>query len=181
VEAAERGDPRASQRPDRLQRLWAPWREAYLAGDDPIEGCPFCVLPARDADHDRASLILCRGAHAFVVLNAYPYNPGHLMVVPYRHLGDLDALTDDEAEELWDLSRRAVASLRGAIGADGVNLGMNLGEASGAGIADHLHQHVVPRWAGDTNFMSVTGAGARVLPLALDDVYVQLRPSFDRP
>jgi ATP adenylyltransferase len=149
-----------------------------MAGEDPIEGCPFCVLPARPADHDRASLILHRGAHAFVMLNAYPYNPGHLMVVPYRHTPALEALTDDESAELWALGRRAVIALGERIRADGVNLGMNLGTASGAGIADHLHQHVVPRWSGDTNFMSVTGAGARVLPRALDDVWCELEGAF---
>ncbi|MTV25480.1 HIT domain-containing protein [Nitriliruptoraceae bacterium ZYF776] len=162
---------------DGLQRLWAPWRFGYLAGDDPIEGCPFCVLPGRGPDRDVESLILHRGDHAFVIFNAYPYNPGHLMVVPYAHEADLTALAEDAAAELWQLGRRCVAVLRERVGAQGVNLGMNLGQAGGAGIAEHLHLHAVPRWVGDTNFISVVGA-ARVLPRALDELYAELAPAF---
>jgi ATP adenylyltransferase len=162
---------------DRLQRLWAPWRFGYLAGSDPIEGCPFCVLPAREPTRDRESLILHRGEHAFVVFNAYPYNPGHLMVVPYAHEADLETLPDDVATDVWDLARRAVGILRRRVHAEGVNLGMNLGRAGGAGIAEHLHLHAVPRWSGDTNFISVVGA-ARVLPRALDEVYDELVDAF---
>jgi ATP adenylyltransferase len=160
-----------------LQRLWAPWRFGYIAGDDPIEGCPFCVLPARDPADDRASLILHRGEHAFVVFNAYPYNPGHLMVVPYVHEADLETLDPDIAAEVFELGRRSVAALKHRVGAQGINLGMNLGGVAGAGITDHLHLHAVPRWGGDTNFISVVGA-ARVLPKALEELYDELAPGF---
>ena len=158
---------------DRLQRLWAPWRFGYIAGGDPIDGCPFCVLPARAPERDRESLILHRGATAYVVFNAYPYNPGHLMVVPYVHEEHLEALDEDCAEEMWRLGRRAVPILKDRLGCEGVNLGLNLSPAAGAGIADHLHLHVVPRWIGDTNFISVVGA-ARVLPRALEEMYDEL-------
>jgi ATP adenylyltransferase len=162
---------------DELQRLWAPWRFGYVAGAEPLDGCPFCVLPARDPARDRESLILHRGEHAFVIFNAYPYNPGHLMVVPYAHEADLEALPAEVATEVWELGRRTVVVLKQALRAGGVNLGMNLGAAGGAGIADHLHLHTVPRWGGDTNFISVVGA-ARVLPQALDELYERLAPSF---
>ncbi len=162
---------------DDLQRLWAPWRFGYIAGDDPIEGCPFCVLPSRDPRDDRASLILHRGAHAYVIFNAYPYNPGHLMVVPYDHASDLEELDAEVAAEVWELARRTVAVLKERLAAQGVNMGMNLGAAAGAGIADHLHLHAVPRWGGDTNFISVVGA-ARVLPKALEELYDDLVGGF---
>ncbi len=160
---------------DEMQRLWAPWRFGYVASGEKVEGCPFCVLPARG--DDAASLILHRGEHAFVILNAYPYNPGHLMVVPYEHSEDLAALPEDVAQEVWSLGRFAVGVLRERLHCAGVNLGMNLWRAGGAGIADHLHLHVVPRWGGDTNFISVVGA-ARVLPQALDEVYDAMLPGF---
>jgi ATP adenylyltransferase len=160
-----------------LQRLWAPWRFGYIAGADPVEGCPFCVLPARGRDHDRASLILHRGRHAYVICNAYPYNPGHLMVVPYEHRAELEHLEEDVAAELFALGRTAVRALKSRVGAQGINLGMNLGAVAGAGITDHLHLHAVPRWGGDTNFISVVGA-ARVLPKALEELYDELLPGF---
>ncbi len=162
---------------DRLQRLWAPWRYGYLAGDDPIEGCPFCVLPARDPSEDRRSLILHRGEHCFVVFNAYPYNPGHVMVCPYTHVAELEDLDGSTVAELWALGQRAVTVLRERVDAQGVNLGMNLGAAAGAGIADHLHLHVVPRWVGDTNFIATIGS-ARVLPVALEELYDAVAPGF---
>ena len=167
---------------DDLQRLWAPWRFGYVAGSEPLEGCPFCVLPQRDPERDRESLILHRGHHCFVIFNAYPYNPGHLMVVPYDHQPDLEALPEDVAVELWALARRAVKVLKEEVNADGVNVGLNLGAAGGAGIAEHLHLHAVPRWIGDTNFISVIGS-ARVLPRALEEMWDELAPGFghDRP
>jgi ATP adenylyltransferase len=162
---------------DDLQRLWAPWRFGYLAGDDPVVGCPFCVIPARDPADDATSLILHRGEHAFVIFNAYPYNPGHLMIVPYEHQANLEDLDVEVAGEIWELGRRTVAVLKQRVYAEGVNLGINLGRAGGAGIADHLHLHAVPRWLGDTNFISVVGA-SRVLPKALDELYEELAPGF---
>jgi ATP adenylyltransferase len=162
---------------DRLQRMWAPWRYGYVAGDSPIEGCPFCVLPARDPSEDRRSLIVFRGTHAYVIFNAYPYNPGHLMVVPYAHVAELDELDAAVADEVWALGRRAVTVLKSELDAQGTNLGMNLGAAGGAGIAEHLHLHVVPRWVGDTNFIATVGA-ARVLPVALEELYDAVAPGF---
>lgn len=162
-----------------LQRLWAPWRFGYVADGAPLEGCPFCVLPARGPQHDRESLILHRGDHAYVILNAYPYNPGHVMVVPFRHVSELGALGERAAAELWALTRRAVAVLGERLACEGINLGANLGTAAGAGISEHLHLHAVPRWVGDTNFVSVVGA-TRVLPRALDEVYGELEGAFAR-
>lgn len=162
---------------DRLQRLWAPWRYGYVAGDDPIEGCPFCVLPARDPADDRRSLILYRGEHTYVIFNAYPYNPGHLMVVPYDHVAELEDLDPEVSAELWELGVRAVTVLKTQVSAQGINLGMNLGAAGGAGIAEHLHLHAVPRWVGDTNFIATVGA-ARVLPVALEELYDAVAPGF---
>ncbi len=161
----------------RIQRLWAPWRFAYIAGEGRVEGCPFCVLPGRGPERDRESLILHRSDDCYVIFNAYPYNPGHLMVVPYEHVGELDDLEEDVADELWRLGRRAATILRDTLAADGANLGMNLGRAAGAGIAEHLHLHVVPRWEADTNFVSVIGS-TRILPRALDDMYDELAPAF---
>ena len=162
---------------DEAQRLWAPWRAGYVRDDDPLDGCPFCVLPARDPSRDRETLILFRGEHSVVILNAYPYNPGHLMVVPLEHTDDLTSLGEDAAAEVWRLGRWAVGVVRERLGAAGVNLGMNLWRAGGAGIAEHIHLHVVPRWTGDTNFVSVVG-GTRVLPVALDEVWERLAPAF---
>ncbi len=168
-----------AQRADNLGMLWAPWRSAYVAGgDDRIDGCPFCVLPARDSSDDATSLILARGHNVFVMLNAYPYNPGHLMVMPYAHVPALSDLDDATASELWETTRRAVDAVERRLDAEGVNLGANLGAAAGAGIAEHLHLHVVPRWRGDTNFMSVTAA-TRVLSRALAEVYDDLAGAFD--
>lgn len=162
---------------DALQRLWAPWRFGYVAGDDPVEGCPFCVLPERSAERDRESLILHRGDDAYVIFNAYPYNPGHLMVVPYGHHAELEQVPDAAAAEVFELGRRCVAVLKERVFAQGVNLGMNVGAAAGAGITDHLHLHAVPRWIGDTNFISVIGA-SRVLPRALEEIYDELVGAF---
>ena len=163
---------------DQAQRLWAPWRSGYVKGGDPIEGCAFCVLPARGPGRDRESLILHRGAHSFVILNAYPYNPGHVMVVPDEHTDDLPGLDEATANEVWSLGRHTVGVLRTRMGAAGANLGMNLWRAGGAGIAEHVHLHVVPRWGGDTNFISVLGS-TRVLPEALDEVYELLVDAYD--
>jgi ATP adenylyltransferase len=161
-----------------LQRLWAPWRFGYVGGAEPVRGCPFCVLPGRGPERDRESLILHRGEGAYVIFNAYPYNPGHLMVVPYEHLSRLQGLAPATRDELWELGCWTAEVLEERLGAQGVNLGMNLGSAAGAGIADHLHLHAVPRWGGDTNFISVVGA-TRVLPRALEEMYDELLPAFE--
>jgi ATP adenylyltransferase len=148
--------------PDAFQRLWAPDRLTYVTG--PKDGdCPFCAIPAGS---DEDGLVVRRGETAYAVLNLYPYNPGHLMLVPYRHVADYAALTVDEVAEIGALTQQALAALRTASGAHGFNVGLNLGGVAGAGIAEHLHQHVVPRWGGDTNFMPVVGH-TRVLPQLL--------------
>lgn len=162
---------------DAAQRLWAPWRSGYVRRGDTLEGCAFCVLPARGRERDRESLILHRGEHAYVILNAYPYNPGHVMVVPDAHTDDLPGLPEPAATEMWSLARRTVGVLRERMHCAGANVGMNLWRAGGAGIADHIHLHVVPRWGGDTNFMSVLG-DTRVLPEALDEIWAMLAAGF---
>jgi ATP adenylyltransferase len=151
---------------------------AYIKGPDGRdEGCPFCTLPAKGAEHDDASLILYRGERAYVILNAYPYNPGHLMAVPYRHVAGLDELEPAELHEVADLTQRAVRALKASSGPDAFNIGLNVGTVAGAGIADHVHAHVVPRWGGDTNFMPVIGQ-TRVLPELLAETYERLVPAF---
>ncbi len=170
-------DPRAGAL-DALQRLWTPWRMSYIRGEGKAEGgCPFCVLPAGGPEGDADALILWRGEQAYVILNAFPYNPGHLMTVPYRHVSGFDELTRDELHEMADLCRTAVAVLKETTGPTAFNIGINVGAAAGAGIADHIHQHVVPRWGGDTNFMPVIGQ-TRVLPELLVETYERLAPAF---
>ena len=155
-----------------FDRLWTPWRMSYIrsgAGD----GCVFCELPA--SGDDAAAGILARGPLAFVILNAYPYNPGHLMVTPFRHVAEYGELTPAELADTMALTGRAIGALRAAMGAQGFNVGMNLGDVAGAGIADHVHLHVVPRWGGDTNFMPIVGQ-TRVLPELLAETYDKLQP-----
>ncbi|MGH3666522.1 MAG: HIT family protein [Egibacteraceae bacterium] len=167
-----------AERLDALQRLWTPWRMSYIRGDGrDLEGCPFCVLPGRGTQADAESLILHRGQLVYAILNAYPYNPGHLMLVPYRHLSDFDELSSAELHEVAELSQRAVRALKQDSGPQAFNIGLNVGGIAGAGIAEHLHQHVVPRWGGDTNFMPIIGQ-TRVLPELLEETYRRLAPIF---
>jgi ATP adenylyltransferase len=159
-----------------MERLWAPWREAYItAPKNEKQGCIFCDKPRMERDEE--AYILYRAPHTFVMLNTYPYNPGHLMVAPYAHVGDLESLDGETLAELMEVTRQCVRALREAVRPEGLNLGINLGAPAGAGVADHLHMHVVPRWVGDTNFMSVV-AGVRVLSQGLDRTYEVLRPHF---
>ena len=161
-----------------MERLWSPWRSKYIASgvDSQAGECVFCRI-ASNPDQDETNFVLHRGEHAFVVLNLYPYITGHLMVVPYLHTSELEALAKEISDELMDLTKRAQTALREVYSPAGFNLGMNLGLAAGAGIADHLHMHLLPRWAGDTNFMTTVGE-ARVLPEALETTYTKLRPKF---
>ncbi|MBC7529053.1 MAG: HIT domain-containing protein [Chthonomonadaceae bacterium] len=154
-------------------QLWATWRLKYIESADQIPGCIFCDFPARDAAQDRETLILHRGEYAFIILNAYPYSNGHLMVVPYRHTASLSDLDDKTLLEVMQLTRLCVSLLKAAFNPDGFNLGVNMGKVAGAGIADHLHWHIVPRWNGDTNFMPVL-ADVRVIPESLSVVYDRL-------
>ncbi|WP_019815908.1 HIT family protein [Saccharomonospora saliphila] len=164
---------------DQLQRLWTPHRLAYIKGenkasDDEPGGCPFCRLV--DLDDDEA-LILARGRAVYAVLNLYPYNPGHLMVVPYRHVADYTELTEAETAETATFTQHAMAVIRSVSGAHGFNIGMNQGVVAGAGIAAHLHQHVVPRWGGDSNFMPVVGH-TKVLPQLLGETRALLADAW---
>ena len=154
--------------PDALQRLWTPHRMAYIKGenkpeDDASEGCPFCRVVELD---DISALIVARGELVYALLNLYPYNPGHLMVVPYRHVADYTELTVPETLELAEFTQRAMKVGRAVAAPHGFNIGMNQGVVAGAGIAAHLHQHLVPRWGGDANFMPVVGH-TKVLPQLL--------------
>jgi ATP adenylyltransferase len=159
------------------QRLWAPWRLEFIHAPKP-EGCIFCRFPAEPEANDRRNLIVHRGARSFAVLNRYPYNSGHLMVIPYAHVADLDALAPEELHDLHEELRLAARVLRAVYQPEGLNIGMNLGRVAGAGIADHLHYHLVPRWNGDTNFMPVL-ADTRVLVEHLDGAWQRLRAGFD--
>ena len=161
-----------------MERLWSPWRMEYLesARDEEADGCVFCEL--LEADDPEVSRVLARGELAFVTLAKYPYNPGHLLILPVRHTGELEDVTVDEHVAIAELLRRSVLALREASNPHGFNVGLNLGQAAGAGIPDHLHWHVVPRWSGDTNFMPVIGQ-TRVLPELLAESYAKLRPRFD--
>lgn len=159
-----------------LERLWTPWRLAYVTGEAKTADCVFCTaLTSADAD----PLVVFRGATCFIILNLFPYNNGHLMVVPNRHIASLVDATAAELAELMELTRRTEIALREAYAPHGLNLGINLGKAAGAGVLDHLHLHVVPRWSGDTNFMTIIGT-TRVLPEELPDAAGRLRPIFAR-
>jgi ATP adenylyltransferase len=152
--------------------LWAPWRLEYVQQADESPGCIFCT--------PEAALVLHRGERAFVLLNRFPYASGHLMVAPLRHVGEFGALTDEEALEIHGLASAGIEALRALYAPQGHNLGWNLGRVAGAGVVDHVHLHVVPRWAGDTNFMPVL-ADVRVLPEALAESATRLREAWPAP
>ncbi|QXT61675.1 HIT family protein [Tessaracoccus palaemonis] len=154
--------------PDAFQRLWTPHRMVYINGEGKPKDagqCPFCASPGRD---DADGLVVYRGEHAFVVMNLFPYSPGHLLVCPYRHVADYTDLTTDETSEVAELTQQAMRVVRRVSGPDGFNLGMNQGAVAGAGISMHLHQHVVPRWGGDMNFLPIV-ARTRAVPQLLGD------------
>jgi len=160
-----------------MERLWSPWRLAYVTGTGDADDCIFCEAPIEKDAADR--LIVLRGHTCYVILNLYPYNNGHLMVVPKRHVATLASTTAEERAELMALIRHAEIALGEAYAPQGINIGINLGRPAGAGVLDHLHVHLVPRWNGDTNFMSVIG-NTRVLPEELGDTAKRLRPIFER-
>ena len=155
--------------------LWSPWRMEYIRSPHDGAACIFCERV--EGVDDASNLILTRRAHAFALLNAYPYNPGHIMVAPLRHTGDLESLEPAEFADVDRLLKDSVRVLREAEAPHGFNIGMNLSRAAGAGIPDHLHWHIVPRWSGDTNFISIVGE-TRVLPELLAETYARLRPGF---
>lgn len=158
-----------------MERLWTPWRMEYIKDAGREEICIFCEIPA--SSDDEAGLILTRGEHAFVILNKYPYNTGHLMIVPFRHVGEWEAMSAEEHAEIATLTAEAMQALKATSAPHGFNLGVNQGRVAGAGVVDHVHMHVVPRWGGDTNFTFTVG-GVKVLPEALDDTYAKLKPHF---
>ena len=165
--------------PDQFQRLWTPHRTAYVSGgqkDYTEKTCPFCTAPGRG---DEESLIVHRGEHAFVILNLYPYNPGHLLVCPYRHIPFYDDATEAETLEIAQLTQLAMKVLREVSHNDGFNIGINQGKVGGAGIADHLHQHILPRWSGDTNFLPII-AQTKTMSRTLDDMRSALAEGFAR-
>ena len=155
-----------------MDRLWSPWRYSYISTSGPHQACIFCAKPAEDRDSD--NLIVFRGTHSFVILNAFPYTNGHLMVAPYAHVGRLSDADPAALEEIMRLTRQAEANLFAAYRPGGVNIGMNIGECAGAGIAGHIHMHVLPRWPGDANFMT-TVCETRVLPEDLLTTYSKLK------
>lgn len=159
-----------------LERLWTPWRLAYVSGGKDSGGCVFCDAPLSD---EAAPLIVFRGRTCFVILNLFPYNNAHLLLVPNRHVATLADATHDELSELMSLARLAEVAVTEAYAPHGMNLGINLGKPAGAGVPGHLHMHVVPRWNGDTNFMTVVGQ-TRVLPEELPATADKLRPIFER-
>ena len=167
----------------RMKNLWAPWRMTYLQSNressaGAFEGCIFCDA-LRNPD-DRASLIVHRGNACFVILNLYPYNNGHLMVVPHAHVSTIEDVPAEAAAEMMTLAQTAVGVLRVMYGPHGFNLGINLGASAGAGIASHVHLHVVPRWSGDTNFMTVTGE-TRVIPEDLGETWARMQATWPKP
>ncbi|MCG8347844.1 MAG: HIT domain-containing protein [Chloroflexales bacterium] len=164
-----------------MEVKFTPWRMNYIKGsvETKIEGCVLCTLHQAKPAQDKENLVLYRGKECYVVMNLYPYNTGHLMVVPYEHVADLPGMNGATAQELFELTRRCVALLGAEYQPQGFNLGMNLGRTAGAGIDEHLHMHIVPRWSGDTNYMPIIG-GAKLIPEALEQTYARLRPRFEQ-
>jgi ATP adenylyltransferase len=159
-----------------MQHLWAPWRSKYIHAPRDKDRCVFCDVAA--AGNDGETMVLYRGQFVFVLLNVYPYTSGHLMIAPYAHVSRLSQASEEATAEMMKLTRRAEAILQEQYRPDGLNLGMNLGQAAGAGIEEHIHMHVLPRWLGDANFITTVGE-ARVLPESLEDTYQRLAGKFD--
>ncbi len=159
-----------------MDHLWTPWRYQYIQGADASPGCVFCE---KQKEPDPEAFIVHRGEHCFIILNTFPYTSGHVMVIPYAHLDSLEKLPEAAATEMMALSQRMEGVLRELYRPEGINLGMNIGKAAGAGVAGHIHMHVLPRWAADANFMSVVGE-TRVLPEALDVTWERMRSAFNQ-
>jgi ATP adenylyltransferase len=159
-----------------MDYLWTPWRYAYVTADSKTTECIFCELPK--AGDDAKTHIVYRGRHCYIVLNTFPYTPGHIMVVPFAHLDELHKLPVEASHEMMALSQKMERVLRRLYAPDGVNLGMNIGKAAGAGVAGHIHMHVLPRWVADANFVSVIGE-TRILPESLEITYVRIREALE--
>lgn len=160
-----------------FDRVWSPWRRAYVTSGASEPGCVMCRALERAADP--GSLVVHVAPHSFVVMNLYPYNAGHVMIAPRRHVGSLAEASADELSEVMALSRRMEAAMAQVYTPDGINMGMNLGKAAGAGVADHIHMHMVPRWVGDTNFMTTVG-GTRVIPEDPVEACARLRAQLEK-
>jgi ATP adenylyltransferase len=160
-----------------MDYLWTPWRYAYVSGAEKTSECIFCELPKQE---DEKALIVHRGQHCFIILNSFPYSPGHVMIVPFAHLDEVQKLPKSAAHEMMDLSQKMECVLRELYNPDGINLGMNIGKAAGAGVAGHIHMHVLPRWVADANFMSVVGE-TRVLPESLQTTFQKLKKALAIP
>lgn len=157
-----------------MKQLWAPWRIEYILGPKP-DACVFCLPDSTEEDEER--LVLHRGGHAFVIMNRYPYNNGHIMVCPYRHVSELTELSREEAHDVMDLVQRCSGILKQHFNCEGINVGLNLGKAAGAGIGEHLHFHLVPRWNGDSSFIAVMD-DVRIVPQHIRETYKALRACF---
>lgn len=160
------------------ERLWAPWRYPYLKSlrQETGNDCIFCVKP--EENKDKENLIVFRGDQTFVMMNKFPYNNGHLLIIPYRHLGELGTCNSEEQKELFEILTKSITIFRETMNPDGFNIGMNLGQAAGAGIADHIHFHIVPRWNGDTNYMPIV-SDTRVISMSLEDGWELLHQKFN--
>lgn len=181
-DAADRGEPALEPldgvgTPDGFRRLWTPHRLAYIKDTGVEDGCPFCRIPSLP---DEEGLVVARGETVYAVLNLHPYNPGHLMVLPYRHLSELEDLSAEEAAELMSFTQRAVVTLKRVAAPHAFNVGLNLGTVAGGSLAEHLHQHVVPRWGGDANFIAVVGQ-TKVIPQLLSETRALLTKEWGRP
>lgn len=161
-----------------MDRIFAPWRIRYILGPKE-QGCIFCNFPKENKDKDKENLLLYRGEKNFVIMNRYPYNPGHLLIAPYRHVGDITDLNSDELLGMMEQVRMSEEIIREVMEPDGFNIGINVGSVAGAGMEDHLHAHIVPRWDGDTSFMPVFG-DVNVVPEALQETYDKLKKEFDK-
>lgn len=161
-----------------METLWSPWRARYIASgvDSKLDQCVFCAISATP-EKDEQNFVLHRGENAFVLMNLYPYITGHLLIVPYEHTSEFDTVAKTTTDELMDLAKKSQTAIRAVYSPAGFNLGMNLGAAAGAGIADHIHMHLLPRWSGDTNFMTTIGS-TRVIPESLETTYSKLREHF---
>ncbi len=157
-----------------MEHIWAPWRIEYILQEKP-ESCFFCDMPKQDRDAE--NYILYRGKKNFIMLNSYPYNPGHLLIAPYSHKANLEGLTKEERDEHFELLSRGIVVLKEVLIPGGFNTGSNLGKVAGAGVDDHFHSHIIPRWHGDTNYITVLG-DVRVVPQALADTYKMLEGKF---
>jgi len=160
-----------------IKRVWAPWRMRYIDGSHKDEGCIFCTKPKEEETKDKENLILYRGKKAFIMMNLFPYTNGHVMVIPYKHTGNIEDLDDDEMLEIMNLCKLTVKGMKDIISPEGFNIGFNIGRPAGAGVVDHVHMHIVPRWIGDTNFMPLL-AETKVISEHIFDTYDKLKSAL---